>query len=235
MLKLKPYRVIMSSLSPVVISGIAPSLDGILYEALSQVIPSQEPEIVLERLKGILLFNDELGVFHASSLCFGITPEHGIGAASSVRCDYLGEEKLSSAMFSPRSRGGKFTRVTIAGGPTKKRMTTRPGYSAPYLTFDFVGDGDVVELLLNHAHVGVGYDYFSAANGEFNNVTIIPLDSDTSISHKGMATRPVPVNTGLEGIFGISPLIPPYFNDVKTNVVYPSPVRVQLISALLRG
>ncbi len=43
MLNFKPYRVIMSSLTPVVISGIAPSLDGILYEALSQAIPSNEP------------------------------------------------------------------------------------------------------------------------------------------------------------------------------------------------
>ncbi|MBZ7735739.1 hypothetical protein FML36_28060 [Klebsiella pneumoniae] len=235
MLNLKPYRVIMSSLTPVVISGIAPSLDGILYEALSQVIPSNEPDTVLARLKEILLFNDELGVFHASSLRFGITPEQGIGATSSVRCDYLGDEKLSSAMFSPRSRAGKFTRVITTGGPTKKRMTTRPAYSAPYLTFDFVGDDESVEILLNHAHVGVGFDYFSAANGEFNNVMIIPLDCDTSISFEGMATRPVPVNKGLDGIRGVSPLVPPYFIGDKTSVVYPAPVRTQLISALLRG
>lgn len=50
MLNFKPYRVIMSSLTPVVISGIAPSLDGILYEALSQAIPSNEPGVVLARL-----------------------------------------------------------------------------------------------------------------------------------------------------------------------------------------
>ncbi|MEP9876212.1 hypothetical protein [Klebsiella sp. GW_Kp182] len=235
MLNLKPYRVIMASLTPVVISGIAPSLDGILYEALSQAIPSNEPDTVLARLKGILLFNDELGVFHASSLRFGITPEQGIGAASSVRCDYLGYEKLSSTMFSPRSRGGKFTKVITTGGPTKRRMTTRPAYSAPYLTFDFVGDSEAVEILLNHAHVGVGYDYFTAGNGEFNNVIIIPLDSDMSISNEGMVTRPIPVNKGLNGIRGVSPLVPPYFIGEKTNVVYPAPVRTQLISALMRG
>lgn len=56
----------MSSLTPVVISGIAPSLDGILYEALSQVIPSNEPDTVLARLKEILLFNDELGKVRTS-------------------------------------------------------------------------------------------------------------------------------------------------------------------------
>ncbi len=38
-------------------------------------------------------------------------------------------------------------------------MTTRPAYSAPYLTFDFVGSSEAVEILLNHAHVGVGYDF----------------------------------------------------------------------------
>lgn len=98
----------MSSLTPVVISGIAPSLDGILYEALSQAIPSNEPGVVLARLKEILLFNDELGVFHASSLRFGITPEQGIGATTSVRCDYLSPEKLSTAMFSPRIHRGVY-------------------------------------------------------------------------------------------------------------------------------
>ncbi|HID5691702.1 TPA: hypothetical protein ACXETQ_005520 [Klebsiella pneumoniae] len=235
MLNFKPYRVIMSSLTPVVISGIAPSLDGILYEALSQAIPSNEPGVVLARLKEILLFNDELGVFHASSLRFGITPEQGIGATTSVRCDYLSPEKLSTAMFSPRIHRGVFTRVLLTGGPTKRRMTTRPAYSAPYLTFDFVGSSEAVEILLNHAHVGVGYDFYSAANGEFNNVTILPLDIDTSISNEGMALRPVPVNSGLNGIKGVSPLIPPYFVGEKLNIVHPAPVRTQLISSLLRG
>ncbi|EOI2431437.1 hypothetical protein P3L42_27145 [Klebsiella pneumoniae] len=114
-------------------------------------------------------------------------------------------------------------------------MTTRPAYSAPYLTFDFVGSSEAVEILLNHAHVGVGYDFFSAANGEFNNVTILPLDIDTSISNEGMALRPVPVNSGLNGIKGVSPLIPPYFVGEKLNIVHPAPVRTQLISSLLRG
>jgi hypothetical protein len=112
-------------------------------------------------------------------------------------------------MFSPRSRGGKFTRVITTGGPTK-RMTTRPAYSAPYLTFDFVGDDESVEILLNHAHVGVGYDYFSAANGEFNNVMIIPWIATRAFPSR-MATRPVPVNKGLDGIRGVSPPRSPYF------------------------
>ena len=79
MLNFKPYRVIMSSLTPVVISGIAPSLDGILYEALSQAIPSNDPGVVLARLNEILLFNDELGVFHASSLRLASRPNRGLG------------------------------------------------------------------------------------------------------------------------------------------------------------
>lgn len=235
MLELKPYRVIMKALSPVVISGFAPSLDGILYEAVSQTIPGSDHDAVMARLKEILLFSDELGVFHASSLRFGITPEQGVGAATSVRCDYLGPEKLSSSMFSPREYGGKFTRVMLIGGPTKKRMTTRPAYSAPYLTFDFVGDAGAVEILLNHAHVGVGYDYFSAGNGQFNNVMIIPLDNDTSISSEGMATRPVPVDKGLEGLRGVSALVPPYFIGERVGVIYPEPVRIKQISTLLRG
>ncbi|WP_259343566.1 hypothetical protein [Klebsiella pneumoniae] len=107
MLNAKPYRVIMKSLSPVVISGIPPSLDGVLYEAISQVIASNDPSEVLPALRDVLLFNEALGVFHASSLRFGITPEQGVSAATSVRCDYFSQEKLSSAMFSPKERGGE--------------------------------------------------------------------------------------------------------------------------------
>jgi hypothetical protein len=80
MLGMQSYRVIMKGVSPVVISGIAPSLDGILYEALSQVLATESSGIILTRLREILLFNEELGVFHASSLTFAITPEHGVNA-----------------------------------------------------------------------------------------------------------------------------------------------------------
>ncbi|HGN8926113.1 TPA: hypothetical protein ACK1K0_004171 [Klebsiella pneumoniae] len=233
MLNAKPYRVIMKSLSPVVISGIPPSLDGVLYEAISQVIASNNPSEVLPALRDVLLFNEALGVFHASSLRFGITPEQGVSAATSVRCDYFSQEKLSSAMFSPKERGGKYSLIRLEGGPTKKRLTSRPAYSAPYLTFDFAGDADAVEKLLTLTHVGVGYDYFSAANGEFTDVRIIPLDEDISISSGNVAVRPVPDTSGLDGVKGLSPLIPPYFHGEKVGVVYPEPVRFNLITTLL--
>lgn len=233
MLNAKPYRVIMKSLSPVVISGIPPSLDGILYEAVSQAIASNDPAEVLPALRDVLLFNETLGVFHASSLRFGITPEQGISAATSIRCDYLSQEKLSSTMFSPKERNGRYNQILLTGGPTKKRLTSRPSYSAPYLTFDFVGNADAVEKLLTLAHVGVGYDYFSAANGEFTDVHIIPLDEDLSISADSNATRPVPAIAGLKGLKGLSPLIPSYFYGEKVEVTYPEPVRVKLITTLL--
>lgn len=233
MLNTKPYRVVMKSLSPVVISGIPPSLDGILYEAVSQVTASDNPAEVLSALRDVLLFNEDLGVFHASSLLFGITPEQGVSAATSVRCDHFSQEKLSSAMFSPKGRNGKFNRIRFEGGPTKKRLITRPAYSAPYLSFDFVGDPDAVEKLLTLTHVGVGYDYFSAANGEFTDVRIIPLDEDLSISSNGVAVRPVPDSSGFNGVKGVSTLTPPYFHGEKVGVVYPEPVRFNLISNLL--
>ncbi|WP_439232216.1 hypothetical protein [Klebsiella quasipneumoniae] len=73
------------------------------------------------------------------------------------------------------------------------------------MTFDFAGDADAVEKLLTLTHVGVGYDYFSAANGEFTDVRIIPLDEDISISSGDVAVRPVPDTSGLDGVKGLSP------------------------------
>lgn len=233
MLKMRPYRVIMKGISPVVLSGFAPSLDGILYEALSQVLATDSPETIRTRLREILLFNEETGVFHASSLTCAITPEQGVNAAFSVRCDCLRNEKLSPAMFRPRIHQGKFSRLYLQGGPTKKRSTSRPAYAAPWYSFDFVGVRESVLRLLTLAHVGIGYDFFSAANGEFTDVSIIPLDEDSSINAEGRAARPVPVKTGLQGLRGFSPLVPPYFSDEKEPVIYPEPVRIELITHLL--
>ncbi|EAO2687447.1 hypothetical protein E2X65_20345 [Salmonella enterica] len=233
MLTMQPYRVIMTGISPVVISGIAPSLDGILYEAASQVLATECPETVHAWLRKILLFSDELGVFHASSLTFGITPERGVNAVFSVRCDRFNDEKLSSSMFSPRIHRGKFPRVRLSGGPTRQRLTERPAYAAPYYVFDFVGVREPVLQLLTMTFVGVGYDVFSAGNGQFTDVSIIPLDEDNSIDAGGVAMRPVPVSAGLQGRRGVSPLVPPYFVGEKVDVVFPEPVRINLISNLL--
>lgn len=201
MLKMRPYRLVMKGVSPVVIIGIAPSFDGILYEAASQVLTTEQPDAIRAWLRDILLFNDELGVFHASSLMFGITPEQGINAVFSVRCDHFCEEKLSSSMFSPRIHRGKFPRIKLVGGPTKQRLTERPAYAAPYYVFDFVGVREVVLQLLTMTFVGVGYDVFSAANGQFTDVSIIPLGADVSIDVGGVAMRPLPADTGLQGIY----------------------------------
>ncbi|HAV1239715.1 TPA: hypothetical protein JGU28_004493 [Salmonella enterica] len=233
MLKMRPYRVIMKGVSPVVLSGFAPSLDGILYEALSQVLATESPEIIRSRLREILLFNEETGVFHASSLTCAITPEQGVSAAFSIRCDCLRSEKLSSTMFRPRMYQGKFPRLYLQGGPTKKRLTSRPAYAAPWYSFDFFGAEEPVQHLLTQAHVGIGYDFFSAANGEFTDVSIIPLAEDSSIDAGGSAARPVPAKTGLQGLHGFSPLVPPYFSGEKEPVIYPEPLRIQLTDNLL--
>ncbi|EDT2962809.1 hypothetical protein EL09_15175 [Salmonella enterica subsp. enterica] len=233
MLDMQPYRVIMKGISPVVISGIAPSLDGILYEALSQVLATESSVTILTRLREILLFNKESGVFHASSLTFAITPEHGVNAVSSIRCDCLRDEKLSSSMFNPRVRGGRFIPLMLKGGPTKRRLTSRPAYASPYYAFDFVGVRESVLHLLTMTFVGIGYDVFSAANGEFADVHIIPLDADSSIAVQGAAMRPVPVQSKLQGLNGFSPLIPPYFGGERTMVTYPEPVRIRLLSDLV--
>ncbi|WP_071603879.1 hypothetical protein [Dickeya sp. NCPPB 3274] len=232
MLNFHPYRVIMKGISPVVISGLAPSLDGILYESLSQVLSTSKHEEIISKLKMILSFNQELNVFHASSLIFGFTAEVGISASTSVRCDNLNDEKLNSSMFIPNSRGGRFSRVLLTGGPTKKRLTSRPAYSAPFFVFDFMGDKNAVLKLVTMTHVGVGYDFFTAANGQFTDVSIIPLKEDLSISNNGFANRPVPELSGFKGLKGESPLTPPYYGN-KTNVVHPEPVRAQLITDLL--
>lgn len=224
----KPIRLLLKVLSPVVVTAFSPSLDGVLFEALRQRMPDKSDDTIIEKLKTILEFNEEFGVFHASAMRFGITAKNGLTTFEYRRGDYLHEGKRSSTMFLPNGKG-RYKDIVVTGGPTKKRMTIRPAYCAPYAVFDALGCPKAILDLLTHAFVGLGYDAQNAGMGAFDveNIEVISLDDDVSLIEDGRAKRLLP-HGAASGLMAKSPLMPPYYSDVKH--VCSAPDRITVIN-----
>jgi hypothetical protein len=209
-------------------------LDGLLFEALKQRCPGRSYNEILEKLKGVLSFNDDYGVFHASSLTFGVSANTGFTAIDYCRADYLHSGKLSQRMFSGHGKNGKYPNIVIAGGPSKKRMTTRPAYCAPFAVFDALGDANQVTQLLSFFYIGIGYDTQNCGMGQFDvsNIEIINLPEDVSLIENGNAKRQLPLGIAA-GHTGINRLLPPYFlKDEMVEVVTPPRVQVMNIDLI---
>lgn len=227
------FRLTMLLQTPVVLTDFPPTLDALVYEALSQRFPDASTDELLNEMKSYLQFNEEYGVFHGSSMRFGLTMQHGLTTATYVRTDRHTPEKLSSDMFAPNGSRGKYVRLQLAGGPTKNRLREMPAYSAPYAIFDGFGDPVAIKALLEFFVMGIGYDAQNSQQGAFNDVHITPLEEDSSLILSDTANRPLPASSGISGLPGISPLLPPYYSPAKEHVVAPQRVRSEMISKLI--
>jgi hypothetical protein len=228
---LKPFRLVMKTVSPVVITEYAPNLDAIIFASLEQIHPSSSPLQLIEVMKDFLLFNEDLQCFHSSCLRFVVTPEKGLVARSYFRNDRL-ENKLSSDLYI--TKNGKYSRITTAGGPTKKRMSERSSYESSIYTFDGVGCAEKIKRLLLNTFVGIGYDSFSVGNGEIIDIDIIHLEADTSLVVDGNARRNLPADfcskNGISGRVSTSRLLPPYYSkDGAVDAI--SPLRIDAIAS----
>ncbi len=230
------FRLALPLKTPVVLTDFAPTLDALVYEALSQRSPAASREELLQEMRTYLQFNEQYGVFHASAMRFGLTLQRGLTAATYVRTDRHTPEKLSSEMFAPNGARGKYTRLQLAGGPTKNRLREMPAYSAPYAVFDGFGNPYAIKSLLEFFVLGIGYDAQNRQMGAFDDVHIAPdLEEDSSLLLSDTANRPLPASSGVKGVPGLSPLLPPYYLPEKQSVVTPQRVRSELISNLINN
>ncbi|ELP6119463.1 hypothetical protein QTV43_000608 [Vibrio vulnificus] len=227
----KNCRIIVKCGTPVVLAEFAPHFDAIIYEALSQMTSLDRDEI-LYRMKTIIKWNQYLGVFHASSARFGITTEQGLSVSNYTRVDTTHLGLFSSKNFRPTSlRKNAYKSVVVAGGPYKRRVTTRNAYVSPYMVFDCCCDPIVIRKLLKNAFVGVGYDSFRAGIGEIQEVIVQETEFDESIFSKGKVRRNVPAAKVkcYEGRRTESPLAPPYYLGEKIECKSPERITKHLL------
>lgn len=212
MLNLKPYRVVITTGTPIVLTQFAPSFDALVYEAMEQATSKSHDEIISE-MKSIVKWNDDLGVFHASSMRFIVSEEYAVTKKNYVRID-VQKDLFRSENFAPNNTRKKvYSPIVTAGGPFKKRVSERLAYSAMAVCFDAVCDENTVKRLLLNNFVGVGYDGFSAGMGEIKTLEMLELEDDVSIHFEGAVKRNIPVSkaSGLNGEVVETPVIPPYY------------------------
>ncbi|MNG45800.1 hypothetical protein D3C79_36400 [compost metagenome] len=229
-----PFRIIMRMITPMVFSDFAPTLDGVLFEALSKRYPEQSDEQLRNTMLNHLAYHQDWGVYHASSAAIGIDDDNGLVASSYTRNDSL-LNKLSTDLFSPNKRGGKYSKVNLSGGPTKQRLVSRPAYAVPYVAFDGFGDPWSIKTLLETYVLGIGYDAQNVQCGAFSGCEIIALTEDLSLMSAAKANRPLPTNSGALGEPAQVRLIPPYYYGAVVSGVTPPRVRAYHIHVLLQG
>lgn len=229
-MKFKPFRLILKMQTPVVLTAVAPTLDGVLFEAMSQRFCNDTPAQLVERMKDILAFHEAFQVFHASSMKFGVNGKCGLSAGTYCRADNV-REKLVSSMFMPHGRNGTYPTVVLVGGPTKTRLTRRLSHQSSFVCFDALGDPKAIAALLEHTFVGIGYDAQNCGMGAFDHrqIEIVSLEQDESLICNGQAMRPLPADAA-SGIESELRLLPPYYLQTgRAKAVMPSRVQLQNI------
>jgi len=226
--------------SPVVLKDFAPSLDGVLYSVLEAHMPGAD---IAERLSVMdsLLTLHPMGVYHASSMRFGVSAafengydlSRGVTVAKYIRSDSMARHKLQSALYAPFGKrvASPYPLIQTAGGPYKNRLTEREAYAAPFVVFDGCGDGDRVHDLLAHYLMGIGYDADNANAGAIGEIEMVSLKSDVSlVLPNGLANRCLPVELAqsihASGLSTQNRLCPPYYQGKKVPVIAPERIRI---------
>lgn len=224
----QPFRVLLRLRTPIVMTDYAPTLDGMLYSAM-QKHAGDDPLLAHEELRKALAFNEELGVYHASSLWFGLEMTQGLTMSRYVRVDVL-NNKLDSRMFAARKVAGRFSTINLNGGPTKRRLTDRPAYCAPAAVFFGCGDPDLVREYLDYYRPGVGYDADCGGMGAYDLIELTEMADDLSLyCRDGSPNRPLPSESGIHSAV----MTPPYYEQSRSvAALLPSRVRAELISRL---
>lgn len=192
MVNFTPFRLIFKMRSPVVLAQHPPHLDALLAFALNAHLGEQvgvNPGPALDRY----LDKDPVtGVYRASALSFGVTPEQGLSAASVTRVGRLRDEQRVSHWFKPNGRNGRYSKLVVLGGPTKARFNTKQAYAAPYVVFDGVGHKEPIKRLLEFYLGGVGHEGFNAGFGCFEAIRAVDLEQDSSWFRDGRQVRNLP-------------------------------------------
>lgn len=223
------FRVLLRLRTPVVVTDFAPTLDGMLYAAAyAQTGSNIGAQAVL---RDALDFDEQHGVYCASSLWFGLDMSAGLSIQRYIRTDCLAN-KLDSEMFQASQRAGKFSLINLQGGPTKRRLQDRPAYAAPTAVFFGRGDADLVFALLDYYRPGVGYDAASGGMGAYDTVEVSPIDNDYSLFWvDGTPNRPLPA--AQDGVVTTAVLVPPYYEKHRmVPADLPDRIRATMLSNL---
>lgn len=225
------YRLIYRLISPLLLGKHPITLDALAYAAL--FARSGDEEWSREQLKYYFVFTD--GVPHASALAFGRTRQHSLIAKPACLLGGLRSERdLNSDFIKPNGHRGHYAKIKLEGGPYRFRIDNYRGYWSPYICFDFLGDRERLEILLENFVIGIGARAQIGA-GQVDLPQFVSLPRDFSLfDDEGRAARPLPPGmctkrpNELSGIAEKGVNLPPYWRTSAIDVV--SCERIRLIN-----
>jgi hypothetical protein len=158
-----PFQLIAPLKSPMIIGDHSVSFISLMHHILFMHYGSVE--IAAKKLDDYLLKTD--GVYHASSLVFGITMNNPLIACWSATIRVMRPESdLNPCFFKPNGANEKYKTVQTLGGLSANRVTENKPYMAPYIVFFVNGKQDKITALFNHYIHSIG----SCANLGFGSV-----------------------------------------------------------------
>lgn len=226
---MESYRLIYRLITPVILGEYPVTLDALAYAAL--FARSADEEWARAQLPNYFKFTK--GIAHASALAFGRTRQRSLVARSVPALGGLRSARdFNSAFIKPYGRDGTYSKVKTEGGPYRFRIDSYRGYWAPFICFDFCGDRERIEPLLDSFVIGIGARAQIGA-GEVANPKFIPLDSDFSLfDENDEPARPLPATfyASHKGewpqMLGLGCKQPPYWRRSDEEVTNPERVRV---------
>lgn len=193
---LVPFELVFETGSPVILNQYPLHFDGLLSNICYKHTGC--PQEGLEMLQELLLRSEMYGLYHASSMAFGVNSTQGVVA--SYR-HYVGSMKtgkqLRDDLISPTTLNKNcdacYRKLTVAGGPERNRLRKYAAYHSPYLVFHGVGDIRRVEPLIRFYCSKLGVNANSGA-GTVRSFSIKEIQHDYSLfDERGELARNVPI------------------------------------------
>ena len=212
---MKPFQLVFELGSNLSLRDSAIHFDGLLSNICFRHTGCTETALAM--LDDLLLFNDEYGIYHASAMAFGVTPEQSIVARTR---HYVGAmvngKDLRDDIILPTKIGSRgkeqYRRVNVSGGPEKLRLNKYRAYYSACVVFHGVGDIARIERLTQFhcARIGVNAN---SGGGTINQMVIREIDQDYSfIDVHGQVARNLPCSffksQFQEGVKARSPSLP---------------------------
>lgn len=228
---MKPFEIKIRLLTPMIVTRYPVTLDSLLWHTL--FLHYHNEQTATDHLSDYLHQTD--GVYHASSLYFGVTPQQTLIACNYVTVGVMRPGKdLHPDLFKPTAKNGeKYTNVIVEGGHYRNRIGKHNAYYAPYLVFYGNGNSENIAAMFEYYLLAIGKEA-NRGVGQIGAINVKEINVDRShLDEKGHVSRPLPVDlyTKLTGDIPVQTqdlaMIPPYRTHSRQACIVPE--RIQKI------
>lgn len=187
---MKPFKLKIELKTPIFLSDRPVCFDALIAAAIERRFNNWDRTLVeLDRC-----FKKTDGIYHASSMQFGVTEDEGLVACNTPVVKSMREESdLSPEHFRPTNTDGSYKRIKTDGGWQKSSFKNLSTIKSPFVIFYAYGDYELCIKYLNFCCIGLGVGGNRLGIGSMGSIEASLIDKDLSfIDQKGLPNRPLP-------------------------------------------